>query len=131
MYMLDTDICIYIAKRQPQTVYQRLSELSTDDVCISVITYAELVYGAMKSRNKKHNLEKISSLKSFITVLPFNNDASQVYGKIRVELERRGRLIGANDLLIAAHALSTNHTLVTNNENEFRRVKGLSVENWV
>ncbi|MCZ6801175.1 MAG: type II toxin-antitoxin system VapC family toxin [Nitrospirae bacterium] len=129
--MLDTNICIYIIKRQPPAVLDRFTGFAVGDVGISVITLAELEYGAGKSRDEKKNRH---ALKQFITPLEvarFDHAAAIVYGTIRAELERKGRLIGSMDLLIAAHARSLGVPLVTNKESEFKRVQGLRIENWV
>ena len=129
-YMLDTDICIYIANKHPVSVQQRLLKLSPGDACISTITYAELRYGAEKSKRRAHNLETLDRLRAAINVVDFDELASEQYGIIRAELEQKGQIIGGNDLLIAAHAKTLGATLVTNNVREFKRVTGLSVEFW-
>ena len=130
-YMLDTDICIYISKQKPATILRKLNELSSEDACLSAITYAELRYGAEKSHQRSRNLETLSRLRTLIRVLPFEEAASEEYGIIRAHLEKKGRLIGGNDLLIASHAKSLKLTLVTNNVREFKRVPGLSLELWM
>ena len=129
-YLLDTNICIYIARRSPPEVLSRLERLKPGDVGISIITYLELVYGAYKSRRVQSNLEAIESLSRLVPVLSLDVTAARRYGQIRTDLEKRGAPIGAYDLLIAAHALAVGLTVVTNNTREFRRVAGLRVENW-
>ena len=129
-YLLDTNICIYIAKQKPPGVLARLQGLRPGDVGMSVITYLELVYGAWKSQRRHENLERIKELEMVIPVLGMDAGAAQHYGQVRAELERKGSPIGAYDLLIAAHALSLGLTLVTNNVREFRRIAQLRVENW-
>jgi tRNA(fMet)-specific endonuclease VapC len=129
-YLLDTNICIYIAKQKPHGVLARLRELRPGDVGMSVMTYLELVYGACKSQHREANLLRIQELASLIPVLPLDVNAGRHYGRMRAELERKGSPIGAYDLLIAAHALTLGLTLVTNNVREFRRVPQLIVENW-
>lgn len=131
MYMLDTNICIYIKKKNPPQVLKKLKSLASDEVCMSSITYAELFYGAMKSQQVIKNIEKIESLKNKIQILPFDELAAKKYGEIRTNLEKQGLPIGSNDFLIAAHALSQNHVLVSNNLREFNRVAGLKTENWI
>ncbi len=131
MFMLDTNICIYIKKAHPATVLKKLQSLSTDQICMSSITYTELFYGAMKSEQQIKNIEKIIQLKSIIPILDFDEAASEKYGEIRADLERQGLIIGSNDFLIAAHPLSQNHILVSNNLREFNRVKNLQTENWL
>lgn len=131
IYMLDTDICIYTIKRKPSSVVDRLEQLKPGELAMSAITFAELVNGAKKSKYVEANMERLNALGELIDVRPFDKQAALFYGSVRSSLEKRGEVIGGNDLLIAAHALSLNWTLVTNNEKEFRRVEGLRVENWV
>jgi tRNA(fMet)-specific endonuclease VapC len=129
-YLLDTNICIYIAQQKPPSVLERLRRLRPGDVGMSVITYLELVYGAWKSRRGEENLVRIKELGLFVPVLAIDASAGRHYGQVRAELEGKGSPIGAYDLLIAAHALSLGLTLVTNNVREFRRIAQLRVENW-
>jgi tRNA(fMet)-specific endonuclease VapC len=131
MFMLDTDICIYTIKRKPLSVLKRLEMLQTGMVFMSSITFAELMNGAKKSKFVDDNIRRLNALSEIIDVLPFDKDAAVAYGDIRSDLEKRGIIIGSNDLLIASHALSRNLILVTNNVKEFSRVKGLNIENWV
>jgi tRNA(fMet)-specific endonuclease VapC len=128
--MLDTDICIYIIKRRPQSVLDRFSAFPVGDIGISSITLAELEYGAAKSAQPRKNREALEEFASPLDIAAFDRDAAEAYGRIRAALERKGLPIGAMDMLIAAHALSLSVSLVTNNETEFRRVSGLRVENW-
>jgi len=130
MYMLDTDICIYIIKRKPGSVLKRLERLQPGQLVMSVITFAELMNGAKKSQQVEGNIAKLNELAELLEIRPFDQKAAVVYGDVRSTLEKKGNIIGSNDLLIAAHALSLNLILVTNNENEFKRVDGLRVENW-
>lgn len=130
MYLLDTDICIYIAKHKPERVLERLKKARPGTVFMSVITYAELMNGAYKSSQVSENLEKLRILSELIEVIPFEPPAAETYGFLRSELEKKGMAIGGNDMLIAAHALNKKLTLVTNNEREFLRVPNLKVENW-
>jgi tRNA(fMet)-specific endonuclease VapC len=130
-YMLDTNICIYIIKKKPANVLDRLKRLDIGDICISVITLAELVYGVEKSQNREKNQIALAAFLAPIEILPFSDRAAVKYGEIRAFLEKTGQTIGAYDLLIAAHALSENLTLVTNNVSEFGRIPDLSIENWV
>ncbi|MBW1694555.1 MAG: type II toxin-antitoxin system VapC family toxin [Deltaproteobacteria bacterium] len=129
--MLDTDICIYIIKRKPASVLKRLESLRPGRLAISAITFAELINGAKKSQHVEANLAKLNALGELVDIRPFDKQAAVCYGDVRSDLEKRGETIGSNDLLIAAHALSLGWTLVTNNEREFSRVKGLKMENWV
>ena len=129
-YLLDTIICIYVAKRKPASVMSRLSHMRPGEVGMSVITYLELTYGAWKSQQVEANLAKLEQLRAIIPVEPLDAGVAKRYGGLRIGLERKGTPIGAYDLLIAAHALSLGVTLVTNNVREFTRVDGLRVENW-
>jgi tRNA(fMet)-specific endonuclease VapC len=129
-YLLDTNICIYIAKQKPPEVLERFRRLRPGDVGMSVVTNLELVYGAWNSQRREANLQRIRELERLIPVLPLDAGVSDHYGEVRTELERKGSPIGAYDLLIAAHALALGLTLVTNNAREFRRVPKLHIENW-
>ncbi len=129
-YLLDTNICIYIAKRKPRVVLSRLLELKPGDVGMSVVTYLELAYGAQKSLYPDRNLAAIDELRTLIPVESLTAGVALHYGRIRTRLESEGRPIGAYDLLIAAHALSLDVVLVTNNIREFRRIPELRLENW-
>ena len=100
-------------------------------MAISTITLAELEHGACNSSRPEQNAVALSSLLSIIEVLPFDAKAAQAYGKVRTDLQKAGRIIGPLDMLIAAHAISSNLTLVTNNTKEFTRIKNIKVENWV
>ena len=129
-YMLDTNICIYIAKHQPPAVKARFDRLKPGQVVMSVVTYGELYYGATKSSERARALKHLEQLVQDIPVESLGSLAGRAYGEIRGTLEKEGRLIGNNDLWIGAHALALDVTLATNNEREFRRIAGLSVENW-
>ena len=130
-YLLDTNICIYIAKHNPPAVRARFEQLSADALAMSVVTLGELQHGAEKSQARDKALAALQQLQSAIQVMPLTADVGQHYGQIRSALERAGQPIGNNDLWIAAHARAEGWVLVTNNEREFRRVDGLVVENWV
>ena len=129
--MLDTNICIYIIKQQPKSVLERFATFAVGDLGISVVTLAELEYGAMKSSQPARNREALEQFVSPLQIAVFDRQAAIVYGKLRAVLEEKGRPVGSIDLLIAAHALSLNVRLATNNVREFKRVPGLRVENWV
>ncbi len=130
-YLLDTNICIYIAKHNPPAVREHFESLPADALAMSVITLGELRHGAEKSQARAKALLALQQLQSLIQVAPLTDAVAMHYGLIRSTLERAGKPIGNNDLWIAAHARAQEWVLVTNNEREFRRVKGLSVENWV
>ena len=129
-YVLDTNICIYIAKENPVQVLQRFKTLSPGVVGMSLITHAELLYGAAKSNNPQKTQLLVAQLTELIPVLPIANNVAEHYADIRASLAKQGKIIGNNDLWIAAHVRSQNKILVTNNEKEFSRVEGLTVENW-
>jgi len=130
-YLLDTNICIYIAKHNPPAVRARFEQLHANALAMSVITLGELQHGAEKSQARDKALLALQQLQNAIQVMPLAEDAGQHYGQIRSTLERAGQPIGNNDLWIAAHARAEGWVLVTNNEREFCRVDGLVVENWV
>ena len=130
-YLLDTNICIYIIKRKPESVFTKFREIPFGNIGISSITLSELQYGVMKSSNPEKNQD---ALEKFITPLQIHEygfEQTIIYGKIRADLERKGTPIGPLDTLIASHAISLKMTLVTNNEREFKRIPELLVENWI
>ena len=129
-YMLDTNICIYVIKHKPEKVFQKLQEVDPSDVCISSVTYAELVHGVEKSSAVDKNRLALSILLANIEILDFDVNAAEGYGKIRADLEKNGTPIGPLDMMIAGHARSLDYTVVTNNVKEFKRVSGLKIENW-
>lgn len=129
-FMLDTDTCSYIMKRSQPLVLKRLQAVPVDDVCMSVVTKAELRYGVEVSTRRAHDAAALAAFLPYVEVLEFADDAARHYAEIRADLKRRGALIGANDLLIAAHARALELTLVTNNTAEFERVVDLMLENW-
>ncbi len=131
MYLLDTNILIYIIKNKPPSVATKFSQLNPGDVVTSSIVISELMYGAVKSQYSERSIQAIEKVKSVLTVLPYDNDASNHYADIRANLEKKGTPIGAMDLLIAAHARSLSYSLITNNTKEFQRVSELKIENWV
>ena len=131
IFMLDTNIIIYAKNKNPDGVLEKLMHYSPSDLCISVITMAELEYGACKSSRPEKNRAALLEFLSEIQVVPFSLEAAREYGVIRSSLEKQGTLIGGNDMLIAAHAKSLNLILVTNNQREFERINGLKLENLV
>ncbi|PIQ11507.1 MAG: VapC toxin family PIN domain ribonuclease [Ignavibacteriales bacterium CG18_big_fil_WC_8_21_14_2_50_31_20] len=130
-YMLDTNICIYLINNKPTSVKQNLESIPPENVFISSITASEIWYGIYKSKFVEKNIIAFLGFLSTIKILPYDENAAIKYGEIRAELEKSGNIIGSNDMLIAAHALSLDYSLVTNNEQEFRRIKQLTVLNWV
>ena len=129
-YMLDTNICIYAIKHKPEKIFQKLQSLEMEDVCISSITYAELMHGVEKSSAVEKNRLALSLLLANIEILDFDIAAANCYGKIRAGLEKKGTPIGPLDMMIAGHAQSLGYIVVTNNVKEFSRVAGLEIENW-
>ena len=130
-YLLDTNICIYIAKQRPPSVAQRFAQLAVGSVGMSLITLGELRYGAEKSSQRAHALDTLERLQALIPVIALNEAVGETYGAVRAHLERAGTPIGNNDLWIAAHALALKVTLVSNNTREFERVPRLKLDNWV
>ena len=130
-YMLDTNICIYIIKNKPESVIKELKRHDPKEICISAITYAELIHGVEKSMAVDKNRLALTLLLSNIEVLDFDINAANNYGKIRTYLEKQGTPIGPLDMMIAAHAQSLGCSIVTNNIKEFMRVPNLGVCNWV
>jgi tRNA(fMet)-specific endonuclease VapC len=130
-YLLDTNICIYIAKNKPAKVAQKFAKLNLGEVGMSLITYGELLYGAVKSEQQQHSKTIIENLIRLIIPLPLPVEIGHYYALIRMQLEKQGTIIGNNDLWIAAHCMALNVTLVTNNTKEFARIKNLKLENWV
>ncbi len=131
MYLLDTNICIYLIKKKPIEVLQHFQKIDVGMIGISSITHSELLFGVEKSQFPEKNFDALEKFTVSLEVLPYDSKASYVYGKIRKNLESKGTPIGSMDTLIAAHAISSNSILVTNNEKEFRRIPELKIENWV
>jgi tRNA(fMet)-specific endonuclease VapC len=130
-YLLDTNICIYVIKRQPVSVLHRFQRLDVSRAGISSITLSELEYGGEKSQKPEQNRFALAEFLAPLEIYPYDDQAASAYGPLRATLEKKGTLIGSLDLLIAAHALALKSILVTNNEKEFRRIPGLTIENWV
>lgn len=129
-YMLDTDTCSYIMKRSNPVVLKRLEAVPVSNVCMSVITKVELLYGVAVSPRRAQDAAALAAFLPYVEALDFSEDAALHYAEIGADLKKRGALIGANDLLIAAHARAVELTLVSNNTAEFGRVPGLELENW-
>ena len=129
-YLLDTDTCIYIAKHHPPAARARLARLTPGQVGMSVVTLGELLFGAEKSTSKAKALLVLKQLQREVPIVDLDAEAAQRYGEIRARLERAGTPIGSNDLWIAAQAIAKGLILVTNNVREFKRIKGLKLENW-
>lgn len=130
IYLLDTNICIYLMKGQLEQLVQRFEKEHPDNLGLSSITVAELKFGMEKSAKVKSNLLALDDFMAPLRIFDFGIDAAGVYGRLRARLERQGTPIGPLDTLIAAHAFSLDATLVTNNVSEFRRIPDLKIENW-
>jgi tRNA(fMet)-specific endonuclease VapC len=127
--MLDTNICVFVMTGRGPSLATRF-EREAADLCMSSVTLAELAYGVEKSTARTRNQQALAAFVARIEVLDFDPGAAAAYGLLRARLERAGRVIGPYDLMIAAHAMSRNMTIVTNNRREFDRVDGLLVEDW-
>lgn len=130
-FLLDTNICIYIIKQKPPEVLPKFNAYQVGDIGISSITVAELEFGVQKSQFPEKNKQALAQFLLPLTTVDFDTSAANVYGEIRSTLEKQGTPIGSLDTLIAAHALSLQITLITNNVKEFSRVPDLKLENWV
>ena len=128
-YLLDTSICIYV-RQEAGASFAPLSKTGPGEAALAVITYGELLYGATKSSQRTLAREQLRDLLHWLPALSLPETAAEAYGNIRFDLESKGEMIGNNDLWIAAHAVTSGLTLVTNNEKEFRRVRGLRLQNW-
>lgn len=129
-YMLDTNVCIRVLRDRPASARVRFNA-EADGLCISIITLAELLYGAAKSARPPETRREVEGFASRLDVVDFGPNAAGHFGDVRADLERRGQIIGAYDLLIAAHARSLGLVVVTGNLGEFRRVEGLRCEDWL
>jgi tRNA(fMet)-specific endonuclease VapC len=129
-FMLDTDTCSYVMKRSHPLVLKRLQAMPVSDVCMSVVTKAELLYGVEVSPRRNQDAAALAAFLPYVEALALTDEVATHYAEIRADLKKRGAMIGANDLFIAAHARRLGITLVTNNTQEFERVTGLAIENW-
>jgi tRNA(fMet)-specific endonuclease VapC len=130
-WMLDTDTCIALIKRQPRELIKRLQGKAVGDVGISSITLAELRYGVAKSARREQNRAALDQFLLPLDIGEFDEASADSYGTVRATLEAQGKPIGPLDMLIAGHALSLNVVLVTHNAQEFRRVEGLRIDDWL
>jgi len=130
-FMLDTNTCIYIIKRKPFDVIERFRQTEVSQIGISSITLSELLYGVSKSSKPEQNQIALTQFVAPLEILPYGDEAALYYGDLRVHLEKKGTPIGSLDMLIAAHALSIDSILVTNNVREFIRTPHLKIDNWV
>lgn len=130
-YMLDTDICSYIIKQRPENAHRHFKKHAMESICISIVTYAELMYGVERSSSRSVNRSVIERFVFHLEVMKWGIEAADEYAVIRSKLEVNGSPIGAMDMMIASHARSINAVLVTNNQKHFTKVSGLKIENWV
>jgi len=130
-YLLDTNTCIYFLNRSSEKIISKMKSLSPSNIKLSSITVAELFFGAEKSKAQKKNRTIVQGFIGNFELIPFDEKCCQNYAKIRATLEKSGSPIGPMDLLIAAITITHNHILVTNNVAEFKRIKGLNLENWI
>ncbi len=131
MFLLDTNICIYISKNPAPSLRAKFEAASAEGVAMSVVSYAELCFGAAKSSRTELVMQGLRELRELVPVLPLTEQAGEIYGKLRRDLERRRLPIGAHDMLIAAHTIALGATLVTNNLGAFHRIPDLKLDNWV
>jgi tRNA(fMet)-specific endonuclease VapC len=131
VYLLDTNICIYIVNRHPAEIINRLEKYQVSDIKISSITVAEMEYGASKSKYREKNRKALKIFLSPFEIINFDSMDAEIYGIIRAELERNGNIIGPYDMQLAAQALRSDYVFVTNNIREFEKVKKLRTENWM
>ena len=129
-YFFDTNICIYFLKGVFPGLQKKVTRSQPDKIKIPSMVAAELVYGARKSKQTTRNMEKVERFLKPVQIIPFDKEAALIYGRIRSDLEGKGKIIGFNDMIIAATVLAHNGILITNNNDEFSRVKGLVLENW-
>ncbi len=129
-YLLDTNICIFLINCHPEVVRSRFQQVPVELVGVSSVTTSELRYGVAKSMKQKQNVAALQKFLLPLSLLPYDDEASLQYGRLRAHLEHEGKSIGAMDTMIAAHALSLDLTVVTNNTREFSRVPNLHVEDW-
>lgn len=131
MYLLDTNICIYIINKNPKQVVEHIKSLKPHQIKLSAISLAEMEYGVSKSRDRERNRQALVHFVSAFDIIEFNDSDAEVYGLIRACLERRGQIIGPYDMQIAAQSISRDLILVTNNTSEFSRISNIKLENWV
>ena len=130
MYLLDTNICVYIINKHPTKIIEKISSLNLSEIKISAVTIAEMEYGASKSENREMNRSALKRFLSPFEIINFDAIDAEIYGIIRAELERQGKIIGPYDMQLAAQALRWDYIFVTNNIQEFQRINGLKLENW-
>lgn len=130
MYLLDTNICIYVINNKPAQVFEKFKQFKIGELAVSSITASELAFGVEKSGSER-NKQALNKFLMPLEIIPYDDQAIWHYARLRQQLQSTGKTIGSLDMLIAAHALSLGVTLVTNNTKEFERIEGLKLENWV
>ncbi len=130
-YLLDTNICIYIINKRPESVYKKFKKVKLENISISSITDFELRYGVEKSQRSEKNFQILEDFLSYLNIVAFDSSASMIAASLRNRLENKGEMIGPYDILIASQAIAKDLVLVTNNEKEFKRIKELKIENWL
>lgn len=131
IYYLDSNICVYFLNGLYPSIMENMQNINPNNIKIPSIVKAELLYGAEKSQQKAKNLSNINRFLEPFEIIPFDDDCSILYSKIRSSMELKGTIIGPNDYIIAATVLAKNGILVTNNKKEFERIKSLKIENWI
>lgn len=130
MYLLGTNICIFLIKKKNATLLENLKKKLNKDLFVSSLTVAELEFGIQKSEFKEKNKVALIEFLTIFNILSFSDKDAESYGIIRADLERKGNVIGSIDMLLAAQAIANNYIFVTNNTKEFKRIKALKIENW-
>ena len=131
MFLLDTNICIYIINNNPRSVVDKIKTYKPSQIKLSAISVGELEYGVSKSKYREKNRIGLIDFVSAFDIIPFDDNDAEIFGIIRSDLERRGQIIGAYDMQIATQAISNDLILVTNNTREFERINTLKLDNWV
>lgn len=131
MYLLDTNICIYIINNRPRSIVEKIKTFNPAEIKLSAISLGELEYGVSKSMYREKNRMALVNFVSAFDILPFDDTDAEVFGIIRADLERKGQVIGSYDMQIAAQAIARNITLITNNTREFERINSLRLDNWL
>lgn len=129
-FMLDTNTCVELIRKRNDRILRRMKRRRPDDLCVSSVTLSELEYGVAKSANPEKNRLALAEFMTPLNIVPYDDTVAPVYGRVRAAVEKEGTPIGPLDTMIAAHALSLGLIVVTDNEREFRRVPGLTVQNW-
>ena len=130
MYLLDTNTCIFIKNKKPIHVLEKLHSVIEQKICLSSISVAELLFGVYNSQNIEKNRISLTEFLAPFEIIDFDDIDAEHFGILRSQLKKEGKLIGPYDMLIAAQAIARNLILVTNNKDEFKRIKNLKIEDW-